>query len=340
MMKKSYLRPLSSLYSQVVTLKNFLYDRQWLSRYDAKCKVISVGNLTMGGTGKTPLVDFLVKILQKKGLKVAVISRSYRAEVQQPHQVDEQIPRAAFYFGDEPVQLALANPGVDFYVGPQKSQTAQYAVSQKHYDVLLVDDGFQHRRLRRDLDIVVLDATEEWQNYEPLPEGRARESWHSLQRAQLIVVTKCNWVSEEKLSFLSRQIPKNIKVVYVDYDLPVIRWIFEKRELPWAAVQDRTAFLISAIARPQLFKQQMSKKLKVVGERHFRDHHPYSIGDVNSLLNEFQESGAELLLTTEKDSVKLRSFISEKVPLVVAPLQVTERGSEGVFNEILSSIPY
>ena len=335
---RPYLRPLSFLYAQVVAVKNSLYNRGWFYQYKAPTKVISIGNLTMGGTGKTPLTDFCVKDLTGQGYAVAVVSRSYRASAKEPLQVHLQTARASQIYGDEPVQLARANPEADFYVGPSKWQTAQMAASQKSYDVMIVDDGFQHRTLVRDLDIVILDATEALENYEMIPEGRAREGWDSLGRSSLIVVTKCNWASPQQLLSLKEKLPQAKDVVFADYEVLSVRWVHKDQELPILQMQDQKVFLVSAIGNPEVFESQMSQVMKVTGSLHYRDHHPYTHEDIQEILEQFRKSGARYLLTTDKDAVKLQDFIPSEIPLITAPITVQERGSEGKLHEVLSRL--
>ena len=159
---RAYLKPLSFLYDQIVGVKNSLYNKGIIETYKAPVPVISIGNLTVGGTGKTPITDFCLKDLVAKGKKVAVVSRSYRADASDPSWVDVTHPFGARYYGDEPMLLASANPDVMVYVGDTKWRTAEFASTDKRgaFDVILIDDGFQHRKLHRDLNLVVLDATE------------------------------------------------------------------------------------------------------------------------------------------------------------------------------------
>lgn len=328
-----FLRPLAALYHQVVEFKNSLYDRGVIDVYRAPVPVISIGNLTVGGTGKTPITDFLLKNLAQEK-KVAVVSRSYQADVEQPSLVDVEHPHAARYYGDEPVLLAQNNPQVDIYVGPSKWRTAAFACSQDRYDLLIVDDGFQHRKLHRDLNIVVLDATEKIENYQVLPQGRAREAWHSLQRADVIVISKSNLASEEELGILEKRLPDNKEKIYLGYEIRSLRNVKTGEVMSLRELGGHSAMLVSAIARPDVFEQMMGSACQISKKSlYYRDHHQYRAVDIREILADFAKSGAQYLVTTEKDAVKLRSLLPEDSLLWSASLEVVEISRKGLLYE-------
>lgn len=338
-MMKPLLRPLSYLYDKVVGMKNALYAGHFFSRYEAPVPVISIGNLTVGGTGKTPITDFCLKSLEAAGKKVAVISRSYRADAGSPCQVDVGHPFAARYFGDEPVLLASSNPRVPVFVGPSKWRTAEYAVQKEKWDALLVDDGFQHLKLKRDLDIVILDATESLANYAVLPEGRARESWSGLNRADVLVLSKCNLAEDKDLQEIESRLPSGKEVVHLGYQIKKFRNIHTHQTVDREDFKDKNLFLVSAIARPDVFEKMMGEIGDVSQKSlHFRDHHQYTAADVEKIEDEFRKSGADYLVTTEKDAVKLKSLMKETALLWGASLEVTELGKKGRLHEIISQV--
>lgn len=336
---KLYLRPFSFVYDQVVGVKNALYDRGVIGSYKAPVPVVSIGNLTVGGTGKTPITDFCLKQLTEAGFKVAVVSRSYRAKANAPCLVDTKKENAAAFYGDEPVLLAKANPTVSVFVGPSKWRTVQYACSENSFDLIIVDDGFQHRRLQRNLNIVILDATEALANYEVLPEGRARESWSGLQRADLVLITKCNQASTEDLASLEAKIPVGKEVLYFAYDLQIFRNLGTGAELTRDQLQDKKFFLVSAIARPDVFEKMMRDVGNVAkNSLHFRDHHPYTTADIENIVVEYKKSQSEFVVTTEKDAVKLQNLLTRPEMFWAASLQVTELGHKGRLYEIISQL--
>lgn len=333
------LKPLAFLYHQIVAIKNSLYTSGSLVVYKPPVPVVSIGNLTVGGTGKTPVTDFCLKELVSQGKKVAVISRSYRAEATSPCAVDVKHPFAARMYGDEPVLLAQNNPAVTVFVGPKKWQTAQYAVSENRFDLLIVDDGFQHRRLHRDLNIVILDATEALGNYAVLPEGRARESWENLQRADVLVVTKCNLTSAEELQSLRERLPQNKEVLYFGYEIESLQNADHSEVIAKSLLQDKKFFLVSAIARPDVFEKMMGDIGSISKKSlHYRDHHQYSESDVEKIMQEFQHSQSDFLVTTTKDLVKLRHLIANPKMLWGANLTLQELSQKGRLHEIISQL--
>lgn len=336
---KFYLKPLSFLYDQVVTVKNSLFDRGVIKIYSPSVPVISIGNLTVGGTGKTPITDFCLKDLVKAGKKVAVISRSYRADAESPCLVEVDHPKAARYYGDEPVLLAQKNPTVAVYVGPSKWRTARYALTQDKYDVLIIDDGFQHRRLKRDLNVVILDATENIENYAVLPEGRARESWSNIDRADVILLSKCNLAKEDEMAVLESRLPKNKEILYFGYEISQCRNKVKQQTLGREELQGKKLFLVSAIARPDVFERMMREVGEVSKKSlHYRDHHQYSAEDAAHIYSEFQKSEADYLITTEKDAVKLSAQLADPSILWTASLEVSEIGAKGRLHEVIQQI--
>lgn len=335
-----YLRPFSFLYDRIVSAKNALYSRGFFETYKAPVPVVSIGNLTMGGTGKTPLTDFCLKHLVQSQKKVAVISRSYRADAQAPCRVDTGHPFGARYYGDEPLLLAQANPEVAVFVGPSKWKTAQYAVSQDpSLDLLIVDDGFQHRKLHRDLNIVILDATENLSNYEVVPQGRARESWDSLKRADVIVITKCNLAEDDNLQALEARLPKDKEVLYFGYGIQTFANAQTAEVKSRSELQGKSLFLVSAIARPDVFEKMM-REIGEVSKKsmHFRDHHQYTTEEIRQITHEFEKSHCDYLITTEKDAVKLRPLLGDFSSLWNASLEVSELSQKGRLDERIREV--
>lgn len=335
---KTWLKPLSLMYGQVVEFKNSLYDRETFKTFKASSPVVSIGNLTMGGTGKTPITDYLLRNLVIQGKKVAVISRSYRADVSTASLVEPENPHAARYYGDEPVLLAQHNPRVDVYVGPSKWKTAQYAGEEDQYDLMIVDDGFQHRKLYRDMNIVILDATEKKENYEVVPQGRGRESWSSLERADLIIISKANIADEESLKELLARLPDK-PCLHFHYQIKEVKELKSKIIRPRSDLKGKKLFLTSAIARPDVFEKMLGELGTVVPDsKHYRDHHQYTASDVAHLIEIFKDSGADYLVTTSKDAVKLKALWPADQELWVTNLEVTEAGQKGILLEKVNAL--
>jgi tetraacyldisaccharide 4'-kinase len=176
------LGSLSKILSQVVDAREFLYKKNILKSYSAGVPVVSVGNLTFGGTGKTPTCDFLIKNLKGKK-KIALLSRGYGRTTKGFHKVEAEQMYAAQLYGDEPTWLAKQHPDVPVFVCEDRVKGCEEILKQTKVDLILADDAFQHLRLKRNFDIIVLDATEDFKNYQYPPLGRARNSWQYLERA-------------------------------------------------------------------------------------------------------------------------------------------------------------
>ena len=331
----------TGLYKGVVKFKNYLYDEEYFQALELPIPVLSIGNLTMGGTGKTPLTDYCLKHYSSKNLKIAVISRNYRADVRDMAKVNIHRENAGKYYGDEPTMIAQKNPGVDVFVGPEKFETAQFALETVAPELLIIDDGFQHRKLHRDLDIVILDATEDRANYECVPTGRAREPFANLSRASAIVITKVNLVPADEVRKLAAEVSSAFGKPVFCFAYDLVRLIPNVTGLHRLLKDCRgmKCHLVSAIGRPETFEKSIAGFGITVAKHHvFSDHHAYSAEDVSSMIRELRAAGLNDLITTEKDFVKLKPLWPATVPLWVAPLEVHLQGQEDSFHEILDQI--
>jgi tetraacyldisaccharide 4'-kinase len=281
-----------------------------------EAKVVSIGNLSMGGTGKTPVVQAAAKHLIRQNKKVAIISRNYKAQIKTVAEVDPAHPGAAEYFGDEPTLLASTLPGVRVFVGPSKSQTAVWA-EREHgpFDVVIVDDGFQHLALARDLDVVLVDATDP-RGLRVVPEGRAREDRRALARADLILYTKVNWAAPEVVQEQKSLVPKDILTLDVPF---LTRW-------PEFS-EDLLVGVFSGLARSEAFAEQARKKYfaRVQKVWNFSDHHRYTTGDLEILKSYLRQDPRAVLVTTEKDSVKIQDeTLCSKMKIATVEAQFSE----------------
>ncbi len=293
---KFLLLPLSWLYAGLAAAKNFFYDRGLLDGVRVDKKVISVGNLTMGGTGKTPIVDLILTYLESKNISVALISKNYKAEVKHTVSVDLTHAHGARHFGDEAWMLAKKHLTTQVFVGPKKWYTLWLAAKTTSATVCVVDDGFQHRQLQRDLDIVILDAMAPDGEYELLPLGRARESWLGLNRAQIVVLTKTNWALPEHLEKL------RAKVRWQSSSAKVVEAV-SKLDLTDCAGKKVMAF--AGVGQPEQFKKMLegSMDIQLIEFIAFRDHQKYGPAEIQKIKS--AAAMAEIIVTTEKDFSKL-----------------------------------
>ena len=309
-------------------LRNRLYDKKILNVRRVDCPVISVGNLTVGGTGKTPVTLALADFYLEQKREVGIVSRNYKAQIKEIAQVDPSRLDGADYFGDEPFLLATSRPRIPIFVGPKKSETAPWALKHKpSLDVLLVDDGFQHRALHRDFDIVLLDATDA-HFYETFPLGRARENRQGLERANWILITKSNWVDEENLNWIYSLLPEETPVTEVHF------------HTQWPQLKETESVgVFAGIARPEVFFDLARKKYfsKVRSTWTFRDHQHYGPEELTPLRRFLEMDPQHVLVTTEKDAIKIEDpFVRSRIR--VAPVTIEFQQGEKFFERLRSLV--
>lgn len=319
------LIPLAWLYSFVMRLRNIIFDSGWRGVEKVSVPVVSIGNLTAGGTGKTPLVALLIEAFEKRGRRVGVVSRGYGGTDPGPARVSSNgAAEDARRFGDEPTWLAARFPAVPVVIGRDRAAAARRLCGENKVDFLLADDAFQHRRLHRDFDIVIIDATEPSWHYRALPLGRMREQFASLKRADAVFLTKTNlvdvqdfqlhWLRDKIVSSVDSK--KNVVVVNLESRITGLARLeaaaVESEARTPADCQGRKAFLVSAIGRPQTFALLVAQDLGMKIEQHaiYPDHHSFTADDANQIFGEFSASGADDLIMTEKDAVKLSGLLA------------------------------
>ena len=296
---------LSLPYRGAVALRNGLYDRGLFRQEKLPCPVISVGNLVVGGTGKTPMVILLAKLLRDKGHRPAVLSRGYGGRAKASVNTVSDGNRILMTWreaGDEPVLIARSLPGVPVLTGPRRRLTGRAAIGHLGADVLILDDAFQHRALHRDLDIVLIDAAHPVGNGRLLPEGPLREPVKVLRRAHILVRTGGGRELEQPPP--------------VFFETPSFRGFHEPlgiveggRLTPTASLKGQKVCAFAGIGRPEAFRRSLNElDSEIVSFRPFPDHHAYSRTDIDILRELAAETGAERIVTTEKDGVRLADF--------------------------------
>jgi tetraacyldisaccharide 4'-kinase len=314
------LKPLGAVFRTAVAVRNQLYNRGWLQMRDCGAPVISIGNLTAGGTGKTPFTALLAQSLKEKGKRVAIVSRGYKSPSEKlvAKVTLDGLSQSSSKFGDEPVMLAHKLPGVPVYVGAQKLAVACRAVEVESPDIVLADDAFQHRKLKRVFDVVLLDASEPWWHFRPMPSGRMREPFSALKRAHAIVLSKANLADPVRLERVrdaarsaidSSRMPIFVEVEYrINNFIPLRSFHSQVDELiPAARLRPEKLFLLSAIGRPEGFHElvKVETGAEIVGYRSFGDHYYFTKDDIGEIEKAAQRAGATKIVVTEKDAVKL-----------------------------------
>ncbi|MBI4565477.1 MAG: tetraacyldisaccharide 4'-kinase [Planctomycetes bacterium] len=257
--------------------------------------VVSVGNLTAGGTGKTPLVDYLARKLAGRRLRVAVLARGYG---RRPNGGD-----------DEYMLESLGLPNVARFAAADRAAAARRAIEEFAADVLLLDDGFQHYRIRRDLEVVTVDATNPFSNGRLLPRGLLRDRPSALQRAGVVVMTRVDQAPEPELKLLRERIAKISgarPIVEAVHRPTAVRLVWNEREAPVEWVRARRLFAFCGLGNPEAFRRTLeSCGARIVKFRAFPDHYFYRPLDLLKIEAEAQEFMAEGLITSEKDACKL-----------------------------------
>jgi len=312
------MNPLTGLYGAATAFRNTLYDRGVFSSRRLARPVISVGNLSVGGSGKTPFVIAVGELFKARGISFDVLSRGYRRKTRGVLVVDPDGHAADF--GDEPLLIAR-RLGVPVVVGESRYQAGQLAEQKFQSQLHILDDGFQHRSLARDFDIVLM--TDRDFDDRLLPSGRLREPLSSLQRADAVVFPR-------ELS-----LPEKVANCFTAPEKAVWRMT---RDL---TVPQRSAspIVFCGIARPkQFFAQLRASGITPAAELPFRDHHAYTSRDVQALLRARADKQTTSFLTTEKDAINLGPLLADLAPLTVVALTVTLDNPAGVIDAILARI--
>lgn len=314
---------LAKLYDRITSFRNLLYDKGIFEVHDLRARTISVGNITTGGTGKTPLVIYIANLLAERGETVCILTRGYgRRDPGTRVLVSDLsgIRASAESAGDEPFEIATKLLGKAIVIADaDRIAAAEWAVRKFGATRFVLDDGFQHRKAKRDADIICIDATDPFGGNELLPAGRLRESIGSLKRASAIVITRCDLVSDtadlrSKISDLVGSIP----IFACRTRIVKIRAI----DSPTEFNSKDKAFAFCGLGNPDAFFSQLrSAQIDVVGNKDFRDHYVYTQTDVDSLEKQARSCNAEVFLTTTKDAVKLMDLKFE-IPCYVVEVDV------------------
>jgi tetraacyldisaccharide 4'-kinase len=327
------LKAMTGSYRSLLGAREWLYARGILASRTLDCPVVSIGNLTVGGTGKTPAVELAVRTLIELGHRPGVLSRGYgrRGTAVQVVADAASIRLDADEAGDEPFLLARRLPGVPVVVGPNRFEAGQLARDRFGVSALVLDDGFQHRTLTKDLEIVMTRATMPWGNGRLLPGGPLREPIGGLARAHLIVATGARRLEEarEVTETTSRVAP----AVPILTAVHVPTECFESsamRFVPLKALGGARLVAFAGIGSPAGFRRTLSETaVTVVDFEEFADHHWYTREDLARLERRASETDADGLVTTEKDWVRLRALPALKRPVYVLSVRLKLTSGEG-----------
>ena len=348
-------RPLSPLYSAAMKLRALLYQKNILIRQRLEVPVISVGNLSMGGTGKTPMVIYLGRFLADMGFRPAVVSRGYHGKAKGPVNIvsdGDSLLMQSYEAGDEPVLISSRLPGTVVATGKKRYQVGAEVIRAYDCNLMIMDDGFQHLGVARDIDLVLFDADHFAGNSRVFPGGELREPVSALHRCDAFIITgvteynceragKCEDLLKER--FGGKPIFK-VSPTYSQffrYDISpssINKSVVSPSDIP------KCLFSFSGIAQADRFYKMVEQQgITLAGRKSFRDHHLYGADDVMNLIHLATQAGAEGFLTTEKDIVKFSETHHCRFPIYVPLLDYARNASLESFiinnlNEISSNL--
>jgi tetraacyldisaccharide 4'-kinase len=309
-------------YSLIVKLRNFLYSKRCLKIHTADVPVISIGNITAGGTGKTPLVIWLCKFLQQKGIQCAVLTRGYKTRG----------------MVDEPAILVESCPQAKVIINPDRVAAARQAVGFGA-KVLIMDDGFQHRRLHRDLDIVTIDATCPFGYGKVLPAGLMREPVISLRRADVAVLTRCDQISESKLCQIEKELQQINPDIMIAKSIhsPIYAQSATGEKITIEQLRSRKIFAFCGIGNPDAFLSTIkSTGVNLVGSKIYSDHYCYTDSDIDDIYGQANRLGADLILSTQKDHTHYATRTTQyEIPFAYLAIEIKFIAGEDKLKQLI-----
>lgn len=339
---RAFLFILSLLYARIMRLRWWLYQNRILRWEPVGSLVISVGNLTVGGTGKTPIVEKFAKTLTKHGRKVAILSRGYKSVPKPLGQrlIDrylrgrgEEPPRVVSNgrsllldserAGDEPYMLASNLQNVVVLVDKNRVKSATYAIEKFKCDTMLLDDGYQYLPLKERLNVTLVDRHTPFGNEYLLPRGTLREPHGHLSRADVIFVTKCDGSDISLLKQRIRHYNKHAEIFECSHYPLYLQDLYTGEQKPLKYLQDREIGAIAGIAVPESFEAGL-KHLggQIIYSRHYADHHRFSQQEVLNAINRTRARGGHALLTTEKDAVRFPRVDRRDLPVYFMRVEI------------------
>jgi tetraacyldisaccharide 4'-kinase len=358
-----FLKALSLLFNAIVQMRLWLYRTRILHDQPLGCLVVVVGNLTVGGTGKTPVVEMFARALRDRGRKVAILSRGYKSKAPPfwkkawygiTH-TEEPPPRIVSdgttvfldseAAGDEPYMLARNLPGVAVLVDKNRVKAGAYAIKKFGCDTLILDDGFQYLHLKGRLNLLLVDKTNPFGNGHMLPRGILREPVKHLSRANYIFLTKSNGLRDPELEALITRHKPDADIIECAHrprylqrlDAGVSGAPAERQDLGW--LRGKRVFAFSGIATPESFEKFLRDLgALLVGRERFLDHYRYTPEDLEELFDAAERQEAECLVTTEKDAVRISGAAGSPLPVYYLRLEIEIIRGAADFDEAVGRI--
>ncbi len=325
-----------------VAVREAAYRRGWLKTRRLPRPVVSVGNLTLGGTGKTPLVKHIAERLQHHGWKPGILTRGYARRggteivLLHPGTRRTEDPREV---GDEPALLARSLPEIPIVVGADRYRAGRLAEERFNVDVHILDDGFQHLALARNVDVVALDVTQDLSDRALLPAGRLREPCSALARAHMVVITRVELGDPKPLEDRVWSVNPQAGIFHGRTVICGVVDAASGAERPWLPSGDGAVAAFCGIGNPQAFFADLRQwGFRLVAETAFPDHHVYSATNLQLLTERGHELGATALVTTEKDAMNLPSSWQGEIPVLACVTRTEILESEALDRALLSAL--
>lgn len=346
------LKGFSVLFGFAVAVRHALYACGLLRPVPLGVQVISIGNVTAGGTGKTPVTEIFARTLASEGRKVAILSRGYRRKeapwyermftqvIDPPLVVSDgnRILCDSAVGGDEPYMLASNLPGVAVVVDRDRVKAGRYAIKRLGCDTLILDDGFQYKRLKHSIEVVLVDSTNPFGNGNMLPRGILREKAKNVSRADIIFLTKCRGDVSGVVDEI-RRYNKRAEIVECNHAPKVLRDVWSREEFPLEWLDGKTLCTLSGIASPKGFENSLRRLgSKVVWCERYADHHRYDPSEILYALNRTVDMHADALVTTEKDAVRFPRFETSPVRCLYLRIAIEILKGRENFTQIINRI--
>ncbi len=360
MFMRGVLFVFSRVYRNVVQFRLWMYDKGIFRRMPLGCLVVSVGNLTCGGTGKTPVVEVFAKTLAAKGRKVAILSRGYKSrdrtfweklKVWSKSSNNEVPPRVvsdgenlllnSSTAGDEPYMLASNLQNVVVLVDKDRVKSGRYAINKFEVDTLILDDGFQYLDLKPHINIVLVDSTQPFHNHHVLPRGLLREPIKNLRRADYVFLTKSNGGNQIRhLKKFVGHHNRNAEIIECCHKPLYLENVFERGErISLEELKSKRIATISGIAAPESFEKFLRDYgANIVYSKNFADHHNYTQQEVIDFIVEAKKSKAKIILTTEKDAVRLPQLSRRDIQFFFLRIEIDIISGIENFDQCISRI--
>ncbi len=328
------LMPLYGLYRLIVFIRNYCYKVSVFKQQKLPCVVISIGNIVVGGTGKTPTVATIAKVLQNNETNVSILLRGYKRKRNNEITIvsdGKNLLCSREESGDEANMLAHQLSNIPIIVGKRRYLAGEAAISKFNSEILILDDGYQHRKLARDLDILTIDATQPYGTGSLLPIGTLREPKSSIKRADFILLTRTDAkdINIERLKTELNQLAPNTPIlesIHKPTSLYQLNQANVNSTMPLNDLSGKRLLAVCAIGNPKAFVKTLEKhnpvKVELIA---YPDHHVYSESDIQQIQHQMIQSEAEWIVTTQKDEQKLASLNTDLPILVLAiELVITE----------------